>query len=205
MTKIFNWCLCNGYFPKIFKDARVIPILKPGKNPKSPASYRPISMLSVMDKLFEKVVQARLTSFCDRNNVIHKHQFGFKKGHSTIHQIKRIEKMISHNMVNRKSTGVVLLDVEKAFDSVWHNGLLYKLHKFNLPIYLEKIIKSFLTDRVFSVCVDKKNSTLRDIPAGVPQGSILSPTLYSLFTSDFKSLKNQSVAFYADDSAMITR
>lgn len=204
LANIFNWCLKTSYFPMKFKNAKVIPILKPGKDEKLPTSYRPISMLNVIDKIFEKIILARVTKFAEDNEILHKHQFGFRKGFSTVHQIKRIEKMVQANKISRKSTGVILLDIEKAFDSVWHNGIIFKLNEFKFPIYLQKIIRSFLEKRCFSVHIHDGISTLREICAGVPQGSVLSPTLYSIFTSDFKSLKEQSVAFYADDSAIIT-
>lgn len=89
------------------------------------------------------------------------------------------------------------------FDSIWHDGLLYKLNSFNFPLYLQKIVKSFLKNRSFVVCVDRNYSSERQIPAGLPQGSVLSPTLYSLYTSDINIRRNQEAAFYADDSAFI--
>lgn len=204
LTQIFNWCLCNGYFPQTFKAAKVIPILKKGKAANLASSYRPISMLTVIDKVFEKIILSRVKRFTEQNNIIHKYQFGFREGLSTIHQLKRVLKLITDNKVERKSTGVVLLDIEKAFDTVWHNGLVYKLNEFNFPIFIQKMIKSFLEKRSFFVYVDGQKSSMRTINAGVPQGAILSPILYSIFTSDFKIGKEQSVAFYADDSALIS-
>lgn len=204
VTKIFNWCLKHGYFPKQFKIAKVIPIVKPGKDKKSPQSYRPISMLNGLDKIFENIILNRLNEFTEQNSILSKEQFGFRRDHSTIHQVKRLVNIITTNKNYRKSTGIVFLDIEKAFDSIWHNGIIFKLNKFGYPIYLQKIIKSFLSERYFVVNVDTEKSTKRPIPAGVPQGSILSPTLYSIYTSDFKALRNQTAAFYADDTALIT-
>lgn len=203
LTSIFNWCLRNGYFPKQFKKAKVLPILKPGKERKSPRSYRPISMLNGLDKVFEKIILKRINDYTEENNILSKEQFGFRKEHSTIHQVKRIVNMISNNKNQRKSTGVVFLDIEKAFDSIWHNGVIFKLNKFGYPIYLQKIVKSFLTERYFEVNIDNEISSQRKVPAGVPQGSVLSPTLYAIYTSDFKTQRNQSAAFYADDTAII--
>lgn len=204
LAKIFNFCLLNGYFPKSFKKSKVVPILKKGKNAKYPNSYRPISILSLVDKVFEKVIQNRLLEFTTNNNIINKEQFGFRKEHSTTHQIKRIVNIIDRNKQNRHSTGIVLLDIEKAFDSIWHHGLIYKLHTFRYPIYIQKIIKHFLCCRSFVVNVENQFSSERSIPAGLPQGSVLSPTLYSIFTADIKILKNHEAAFYADDSAFIS-
>ena len=144
ITQIFNWCLSNGYFPQIFKTAKVVPILKPGRDAKSPTSYRPISMLNCLDKVFEKIVLQRINEYTETNNIIQNEQFGFRKEHSTVHQVKRIVNFISNNKSTRKSTGIVLLDVEKAFDSIWHNGLIFKFDKFGYLIYLQKMVQSSL-------------------------------------------------------------
>ena len=115
LTTIFNWCLRNGYFPKQFKTAKVIPILKKGKDKKSAKNYRPISMLNGLDKIFEKIILNGLNEYTEENNILSKEQFGFRKDHSTIHQVKRIVNMITMNKNQRRSTGVVFLDIEKAF------------------------------------------------------------------------------------------
>lgn len=203
LVKVFNFCITNSYFPKDFKMAKVIPIGKIGKDPKLPTSYRPISLLSSLDKVFEKIIFHRLTTFVEDFNLIHKCQYGFRAQHSTMHQVKRVVNIIKSNKNKRHSTGILFLDIEKAFDSIWHNGLIYKLHKMQIPLYLIKLIKSFLTDRSFIVDINGEQSATRSIPAGVPQGSVLSPLLYTLYTSDFKLSRENDVAFYADDSAFI--
>lgn len=91
---------------------------------------------------------------------------------------------INQNKSARKSTGMVLLDVEKAFDSIWHDGLIYKMNLFNFPKYILKLIRSFCLHRSFQVSVGNSLSSIKFIPAGVPQGSILSPFLYSIYTAD---------------------
>lgn len=203
ITKILNGCIKISYFPASFKTAKVIPIPKPGKDLKLPSSYRPISLLSCLGKLLEKVIYIRLNAFVTANHIIAKEQFGFRPQHSTTHQVKRVINHVELNKRNRRSTGLILLDIEKAFDSVWHNGLIYKLHLYGVPIFLLKLIKSFVTDRLFLVAIKNSHSTTRDIPAGVPQGSVLSPLLYSLFISDFKKPMNCEVAFYADDTGLM--
>lgn len=99
---------------------------------------------------------------------------------------------------------MVLIDIEKAFDSVWHDGLIYKLEKINAPTHLIKMIASFLSSRKFIVSVRGEDSTPRDIPAGLAQGSILSPLLYAIYTSDFKTPQNCEIGLYADDTAIIS-
>lgn len=204
LTKVFNGCLKICYFPEKFKIAKVVPIPKPGKDHKIPSNYRPISLLSCIGKLLEKIIYIRLNKFAIENDIIAKEQFGFRSQHSTTHQIKRVTRIVQSNKRKRKSTGLILLDIEKAFDSVWHNGLVYKLHLYGVPRYLLKLIKSFVSDRLFSVAINGCLSSPRKIPAGVPQGSLISPLLYSLFISDFKRLKNCEVSLYADDTGIMT-
>lgn len=203
LADIFNSFMSKGIFPDIFKKAKVIPIQKNGKDPKLPNSYRPISLLSALAKLFEKIIYNRLITHTENNNIIHCKQFGFRREHSTVHQIKRVINIVEHNKAARKSTGVVLLDIEKAFDSIWHNGVVFKLNKLAYPIYLQKLIQNFLRNRTFFVSIENSTSSLRNIPAGLPQGSILSPILYSIYTSDIKIKRNHDAAFYADDSAIL--
>lgn len=203
ITKIFNGCIKIGYFPATFKLAKVVPIPKPGKDHKLTTSFRPISLLSCIGKVFEKCIYARLSKFASINKIIAKEQFGFRSQHSTTHQVKRVVNLVKMNKRMRKSTGLILLDIEKAFDSVWHNGLIYKLNAYGTPLYLLKLIKSFITDRSFMVSLNGSYSNTRKIPAGVPQGSVLSPLLYSLYISDFKVPKNCNVSFYADDTGLM--
>jgi hypothetical protein len=205
LTKIINSCLRISYFPREFKKAKVICIPKPGKDPRLPSSYRPISLLSSIDKIIEKTILARINRYAEDNEVINKEQFGFRAQHSTIHQVKRITNIVKANKRCRQSTGMILMDIEKAFDSIWHNGLIFKLNKFGFPLYLNKLISSFLADRTFQVTLNGSLSTTKKVPAGVPQGAVLSPTLYSIYIADYKNQANCDIAFYADDSAIITK
>lgn len=161
------------------------------------------SLLSCLGKIFERIILARLSLFAEENNILAEEQFGFRSQHSTIHQIRRVTKIITENKLKRKSTGLVLLDIEKAFDSVWHNGLLYKLSICNVPRYIIKLIQSFVSERQFFVSINGSSSTRRNIPAGLPQGSVLSPLLYSIFTSDYKKPKYCDVGYYADDTCIL--
>lgn len=204
LVVLFNSCIKLNYFPKHFKTANIIAIVKPNKPKMDPTSYRPISLLSNIGKLFEKIIHSRISEFVTDNNLIAKEQFGFKKGHSCIQQVNRIKNIVLLNKRKKLSTGLILLDVEKAFDTVWHNGLIYKMLQSNIPKYLCKIILEFLEERKYLVCVNGTHSSPKTTTAGLPQGSVLSPLLYSFYTSDFSPPPNVSTAYYADDTALIT-
>lgn len=199
---IINCCLKLQYFPQTWKTAKVIPIIKPNKPLDSVHSYRPISLLSSLSKILEKVLKERIWKFNHQHKIIPVNQFGFKPFHSTVHQIKRICNHINTGFNNGNSTVLVTLDIEKAFDSVWYNGLLYKMIQLNFPLYIIRIIESFLKNRLFCVCLNDRYSDLVEIPAGVPQGSVLGPLLYILYCSDFPNLNGCEWASYADDTCI---
>ena len=203
LLSIINAALTSNYFPLSWKKARVIALLKPGKPPRDPSSYRPISLLNVWAKVFEKIILARLQSHVDANKLIPDVQYGFVKHTSTEHQLLRLSNKITRGFNTRCGTAVVFLDIARAFDTVWHEGLLLKLDRMKFPSHLQYLIKSFLTDRSFEVTWLGAMSTPRNILAGVPQGSVLSPLLFNLFTADLPSLpRGVDVHLFADDDAL---
>lgn len=203
LCKIFNSCLCLSYFPNQWKLAKVIPILKPGKDPTKSSSYRPISLLSSLSKVFERSINTRILEHLDEHNVIPEEQFGFRRGHSTVYQLQRVTNNIKRNKAVSKSTIMAFLDIEKAFDSVWHNGLIHKLVFSQIPTYLVKIISSYLNQRSCRVFLQGTLSDVYNASAGVPQGSILGPILYNIYTSDVPRLPGGGkLSFFADDSAI---
>ncbi|KAA5549930.1 reverse transcriptase family protein, partial [Pseudomonas aeruginosa] len=136
-------------------------------------------------------------------------QFGFRSGHSTTLQLTRV----LHHLADRRNSGqytvAVLLDIEKAFDRVWHEGLVHKLRDAGLPHAHVRLLGSYLEGRTFFVAVEGARSSVRPITAGVPQGSVLSPILYALYTNDIPTLEGHlraweedvKLALFADDSA----
>lgn len=202
LNLIFNSCLKLGYFPKSWKISKVIAISKPGKDSSLAKNYRPISLLSCLGKIFEKLISHKLRAHTQRNNIIPKCQFGFQPGLSTTHQLDRLKKDIISSRNLKKSTGLVLLDSEKAFDTIWHKALIYKLIKLHFPNYLIHIIQSFITDRQNIVHISNSTSDAYTPPAGVPQGSVLSPILFNIFISDIPKMKNCNQYLYADDVAI---
>lgn len=203
LKDIFNSCISLGYWPAAFKKAKVIPIPKAGKDRGDAKNYRPISLLSAVGKTFEKLILSRINDFDDDNSITNKEQFGFRSEHSTTHQLLRVTKHISSNKAAKKSTGLVLLDIEKAFDSVWHDGLIFKLNKYGFPLYLCKLVQAFCANREFYVKLGDSTSSARPIHTGLPQGSSLSPKLYNLFVSDLKYPSSVFAACYADDTAIL--
>jgi hypothetical protein len=135
LNQLFNH-LWLGYFPANWKRVKVVPISKPNKPGTDPNSYRPISLLSTLGNLFESIFSARLTYFVKGQHLLPHTQFGFSKKHSTISQLARITDYISNGYNFHRHSGMVLLDREKAYDTVWIHGLLYKLIVFKLPTYL---------------------------------------------------------------------
>jgi hypothetical protein len=203
LLNIYNdyaWLL---YWPNVFKCAKVIPIPKAGKAHDKPGNYRPISLLNTIGKIMEKLLLKRIDSHTTSNSIIIDAQFGFRKSFSTTHQLKRVVNQLKENKTQRKSTGAIFMDIEKAFDCIWHNGLLHKLKEFKYPMYVIKLIKSFLTDRKFSVYADGRMSEWRAITAGLPQGSSLSAILYSIYTADIPIPRDCEAAFFADDAAYL--
>jgi len=202
LNYIINAIFQNSYFPTTFKQAKIIPIPKPGKNKTDPLSYRPISLLNTLGKLTEKLIHTRLLKIIDRHQLIPDEQFGFRPGHSTTHQITRITTHIQTQNNHNKTTALCLLDFEKAFDKVWTDGLIYKMTKTEIPPSLIKLIHSYLSNRTFTVQIQNSQSLTKQVKAGVPQGSVLAPTLFSLYLADLPKFNQTNTALYADDTAI---
>ncbi|KAL4107900.1 hypothetical protein QTP88_018173 [Uroleucon formosanum] len=202
LASLYNSAMRFGTFPSSWKHAIIIPIHKPGKLAHSPSSYRPISLLSSLSKLYERILLNRLKSF---TQIIPKHQFGFKTHHPTCHQIQRISEIIVSGFENKLYTTAVFLNVTQAFDKVWHHGLEQKLNSLALPKYLLKTIISFISDRTFQVRIGTQLSQPQKIQAGVPQDSVLDPTLFNIYCHDIPTPLNSQLAMFADDTTIITQ
>lgn len=199
LTKIYKACLNLKYFPKDWKVATIIPIKKVGKDSKDPHAYRPISLLNTLGKVLEKLILTRVQKLDDK---IQEYQFGFRKNRSTVLQLASVVDEVIKEKIKKKATAMLALDIEKAYDSVWHKGLVAKLIQQSIPSYLIKIIEQFLANRKFHVSVNNTLSTERTIPAGVPQGSALSPTLFLLYLNDLPTRTDTNLRLFADDTAI---
>ncbi|GFU73143.1 probable RNA-directed DNA polymerase from transposon X-element, partial [Trichonephila clavipes] len=136
------------------------PLLKPDKNPELAQNYRPISLLSCLSKVYEFVLLQRLNQHCAAFNFIIPQQCGFRPKCSTVHQLLRVTELIHSGFAKHEATGILFLDIAKAFDKIWHDGLLIKLIRLDFPAPLIKSIHSFLSHRSFRVRVDRILSSL---------------------------------------------
>lgn len=202
ITAIYNAIIRTGHFPSQWKVAQIILVPKPGKSPEKISSYRPISLLPILSKVFERLLMKRLNPIIAENNLIPDHQFGFRQQHATIEQVHRVVNAIHKSFEEKSYCSAAFLDVTQAFDKVWHEGLLYKI-KQTLPDTFYRILKSYLTDRYYQVKQRSECTNLYPIFSGVPQGSVLGPILYIIFTADLPCIKNVTIATFADDTAIM--
>lgn len=202
ITFLINAIIKHHHFPTQWKTAIIAPILKPDKPPSKANSYRPISLLNSIAKLTEYFIAQLVKTHINDNNILIPQQFGFREGLSATHQAYRLVDFITSSKINKQKTAAVFLDVSKAFDRVWTNGLLFKLINYKFPPYLIHLISSFLQNRNFHVRVKSTLSSNYPCQSGVPQGSILSPTLYNLFTNDIPTYPHTHLAIFADDTAI---
>ena len=199
-THICNLSLLNGVFPNELKIARVCPIFKSG-NPMHFVQYRPVSVLPVMSKVFERIMYDRIYTFMHDLKLLYEFQFGFRPNHSTeLALMLSTDKIISALDKSNFVLGV-FLDFSKAFDTIDHDILLQKLDNYGICGIANIWFKSYLKDRYQYVCYDGNNSSYQKISCGVPQGSILGPLLFLIYINDLASMCNDIFSvMYADDS-----
>ncbi|KAL4111825.1 hypothetical protein QTP88_015710 [Uroleucon formosanum] len=202
LTYIYNSMLRLSYFPLTWKFSIIILIHKHSKPKNLTSSYRPISLLPTLAKIFEKIILKRIRPIIKSQNIIPHSQFGFSTNHSTIQQIHRLTDQIATSFEKKEFCPGVFLDFAQAFDRVWHIGLLYKLKLF-LPAPYYLLIRSYLCNRSFAVRQGNSFSSYFSIQAGVPQGSDLAPDLFNIYTSDIPKVANTTIATYADDTAIL--
>jgi hypothetical protein len=202
LKRIFNASLRSGTFPSVWKHALVTLIYKSGEKDK-PVNYRPISLLALLGKILEYIVNRKLRSFLEQNHRLPKTQSGFRLGHSTETALTKLFNDICSAINQKKIFMVLSLDFSKAFDTVNHDILAYKLEHHGIRGTALNWFKSFLTGRTQQVRVNGNQSSKFPVNTGVPQGAILSPLLFTLFTSDFPSCLRYCAHYaYADDTQL---
>ena len=200
LEHIFNLSITSGVFPEQMKIAKVIPLFKKG-NTLDASNYRPISLLSSLSKILEKLIFLRTVKFLKQNNTFTNSQFGFRQKHSTIHALLNFVDKVAHSIDDHSHLIGIFLDFSKAFDTINHDILLYKLSHYGIRGKALEWFRNYLHNRKQYVHLNGLNSSYKDINYGVPQGSILGPLLFIVYINDFcNSSKILSFILFADDS-----
>ena len=206
LAKVYSKCLSIGYMPMRWKQAETVMIPKPEKDRSAPGNYRPISLLSVLAKLLEGIIARRLNRHLETRGVLNRYQSGFREGRSTNDHLLRLTQSVSEAFNQKLSVYAVFLDVAKAFDTVWHDGLRAKLcsRRFGLPRKMIRFLSDYLKNRQFRVRCGNSVSEWNSIEAGVPQGGSLSPLLFLLYVNDipFEEDRHCAMSQFADDLAL---
>ena len=204
---IFNDIWATGVFPESWRLATIIPIPKPGKDHEEPSNFRPIALTSCLCKTLEKMINKRIVWYLESNDLISPIQSGFRSGRSTNDHLVRLETFIRDAFVNREHVVSVFFDLEKPYDTTWCYGILKDLHDLGLRGRLPVFIRSFLEDRTMQVRVGSTLSDFYDQEQGVPQGSILSTTLFNIKINNIvKCLDSKTDgSLYVDDFGICCR
>ena len=203
IISFYNYLFNNG-FPHQWREASVIPIPKPNKPKFEISSYRPIALTNCLCKILEKILNKRLQTFLEEQQFYTNSQSAYRKSHSTLDPLCRLEHQVRTSLTMGDYCVGIFIDIDKAFDTVWHQGLMLKLKEIGLKGLLPKFIQSFLACRKISVNISNNTSPLYPLHCGVPQGSVLSPTLFSIMINDlFQNIPNKiQTSLFADDGAI---
>ena len=203
LASLFNLSFQHGVFPDILKISSVIPVFKKGSKLEC-NNYRPISLISNISKLIEKLMYSRLYSFLELNKSISDLQFGFRTNHSTSHALLSLTERIREALDTGNFACGVFIDLQKAFDSVDLDILVKKLNYYGIRGIPCNWFNSYLQNRKQFVTINGFKSSLKNIKYGVPQGSVLGPLLFLIFINDLKaSVKNSTVHHFADDTNLL--
>ena len=204
ISTLINRSFSAGVFPSALKVSKVIPVFKNKGSPLEVSNYRPISLLSNIEKIYEKVMYTRLMDFLNRFKQIYSRQFGFRKAHSTVDTLINIVERIRGSLDKGEFACGVFVDLQKAFDTVDHEILLAKLNHYGVRGIANTWFKSYLSDRSQFVCLSNHKSKIKAVKHGVPQGSVLGPLLFLLYINDLHhSIKSSETYHFADDTHLL--
>ena len=203
LSQIFNLSFSSGIHPEKLGVSKTTPIFKKGSR-LAACNYRPISLLSNLNKILEKLMFSRIYKFIEKYNCIYDLQFGFRAKHSTNHALINITETIRSALDNNKTVCGIFVDLQKAFDTVNHNILLGKLEHYGIRGIANEWFKTYLTDRKQFVSVNGFDSDVKILHHGVPQGSVLGPLLFLLYINDLHyAIKHSNVYHFADDTNLL--
>ena len=206
LADIINLSFETGNYIDRLKLLKAIPICKDKDSEFECLSYRPISLISNLNKIVEKVMYNRLYDFLEKHESIYNNQFGFRRNHSTTHALVNMTEDIRNALDNDNIVCGVFIDLQKAFDTVDHNILLKKLEFYGVRGIALNWFRSYLSNRRQYVSIDGYSSTEAFMEYGVPQGSILGPLLFLIYINDLhKAIKTSIVRHFADDTNLIIK
>ena len=197
LLTMLNICFMENKIPTIWRQSKIIAILKPGKDSSIPKNYRPISLLCHTYKLYERMILNRIAPAIQQHLI--KEQAGFRSGKSCISQLLNLTQHIEDGYEEGMITGTAFVDISAAYDTVNHRLLIQKLYNTTLDSQLCRVIQNLLSDRRFYVELNNERSRWRIQKNGLPQGSVLSPTLFNIYTNDQPILDGTRSFIYADD------
>ena len=202
---MINNSFISGIFPTPLKIARVVPIFKSGDRT-NVTNYRPISMLSILSKIFENCIYSRLVTFFETNAILSDRQFGFRHGRSTADAILKVTEFINDSMDDQEISMCVFVDFRKAFDCINHAILLRKLECYGVRGVPLDLLSTYLSNRAQHVNINGSSSSVRYARLGVPQGSVLGPLLFLVYINDLCNISsNYMPVLFADDTTLCFR
>ena len=202
LCKLFNYCLSKTCFPSCWKVANVTPVHKNDER-KLCKNYRPISLLCNISKVFERAIYNILYNYyLIEHSLLNHKNAGFKRGDSTINQLLYISNKISSSLDQGKEVRMVFLDAAKAFDKVWHKGILFKLRQLGVAQDFVNWFEFYFSARKQKVVINGASSSSLFIEAGVPQGSILGPLLFLVYVNDITNEVTCDINLFADDTSL---
>ena len=202
---IFKNCIDTGTFPDIWKRSNIIPVHKKGDK-QIVDNYRTVSLLPIFGKILEKLLFNSIMDFLEENNLLNSNQSGFRSNDSCESQLLSIVHDIYSSFDCYPSLEVrgIFLDISKAFDRVWHEGLIYKIQSTEISGTALKLIKSFLSGRFQRVLLNSQTTSWSPILASVPQGSILGPLFFLIYINDLGNNLSSTVKLFADDTSIFS-